>query len=275
MKTVVAGGLLAVVASALPALADPVSFEAFGRPFEVRGEAFAEELWLDGTKVHENGFIFIDAIGIVGGTPVIVGTSATGGNACGGAPFVVSFPPGGAPVFDGPIDTCAALAVTIEANDVLFRGTPSVLAPAEQYSWHPGGVGFVAEAALPFAPSKQSGWDAIAAGAVSHPFDLLDYADMVGAFDMLVPADVRDEVLLALSGPGTGERQPAMFVGEACFPHNCPYSQALVVADEAQRRLYLAWSIDGVETIEPAEIEWTEGGLVALAEWRAANAAMR
>jgi len=269
MKRMTAALALGALALASPALADPISFEVFGHAFEIRGEPFQEELWLDGTKVHENGLLFVDQIGIVASTLVIVGTSATGGNLCGAAPFVVSFPSGGTPVFDGPVDTCAALAVTFEPNDVLFQGTPSPLGPGEQWSWHPG-AGFVQEAPIAFVPRTESGFAAAAAGAIDHPFRLFEYGDTLELAEAMM-GEERDEILTALSGPGASELRSTLYVGDACYPHNCPYAQTFVAADTTTDGLYMAWNLSGRVTVVPGIAEWPEAAAAALAEWRGRN----
>lgn len=259
------------IAVASPALADPVDFQAFGHHFEIRGAPFEEELWLDGAKVHDNGFLFLDAIGIVGTTPVIVGGSATGGNMCGVAPFVVSFPAVGPPVFEGPIDTCSGLQPVFAEGELLFRGMASALNPGEQWTWRPG-QGFTEAAPIAFVPSKASGWAAVLGGEITHPFDLMAYADTLAAANQLM-GGARDEVMLALSGPGSGGFHGDVYVGDACFPHNCPYSHALMVADGGARRLFMAWRIDGAEAVAPSEDLWTDAARDALAQWRIDNPA--
>jgi hypothetical protein len=253
------------LALASPALAEPIHFTAFGHTFEIAGDAFEEELVLDGTKVHENGMIFFDAIGLVGTTPVIVGTSATGGNMCGDAPFVVSFPADGPPVFEGPIETCAFLQPVFAEGALLFRGTANALNPGEQWSWQPG-MGFTEEQPIAFVPSAESGWNALLRREVTHPFDLLGYADTLTQAEVLM-GNAKNDVLLALSGPGSGEFHGELYGGDACFPHNCPYSQALIVADGLTRTLYMAWRIDGGETIAPAIGNWPKAAEQQLRAW--------
>lgn len=260
---------LGALAFASPALADPISFEVFGHAFDIRGEPFQEELWLDGAKVHENGLLFLDEIGIVGDTLVIVGLSATGGNMCGAAPFVVSYPAGGPAVFDGPIDTCFQLTATLEPNDVLFQGIPTPLAPGEQWSWHPG-AGFVMEAPITFVPHAESGFAAAAAGTIDHPFRLFEYADVLALAEPMMGGE-RDEILTAFSGPGVGDLRGTLYVGDACFPHNCPYAQTFVAADTATDALYLAWNLSGRLTVIPSADAWPEAAAAALAAWRAQN----
>lgn len=265
----VAALTIGALSLATPALADPISFDVFGHAFEIRGEPFQEELWLDGAKVHENGFLVLDSIGIVGDTLVIVGLSATGGNMCGAAPFVVSYPAGGAPVFDGPVDTCVQLTATLEPNDILFRGTPTPLAPGEQWSWHPG-AGFVMEAPVPFVPKTESGFAAAAAGAIDHPFRLFEYGDVLALSEPMMGGE-RDEILTTFSGPGTGELRGTLYVGDACFPHNCPYAQAFVAADTTTDALYMAWNLSGRVTVVPSAAEWPQAAAAALAAWRMQN----
>lgn len=53
-----------------------------------------DSLKIDDREVLKNYYVDIDAMHVVHGMAVAVGTSSAGGNACEGSPFVVSFPKG-------------------------------------------------------------------------------------------------------------------------------------------------------------------------------------
>ena len=68
----------------------------------------------------EDAIILLDQIAIVGGIPVLIGGTSDGGNSCDGSPFVLSFPTGAPPRFDGPIDSCSKVTIEIKSDRVDF-----------------------------------------------------------------------------------------------------------------------------------------------------------
>lgn len=115
-----------------------------------------------------------------------------------------------------------------------------------------------------------SGFDAALAGELTHPSDLLDYADTLALATALM-GDERDDIIQALYGPGSIERRGNVFIGDTCRADNCWSLQVLIVVDVTQRRLFLAWQNRAVEVIRPSEYLWPMEGQDVLVGWRNAK----
>lgn len=127
------------------------------------------------------------------------------------------------------------------------------------------------EIALGAAPSQGSGFEAALSGQIAHPSDLLDYAD-TGALATALMGDTRDEIVLALTGPGGIERRGYVLIGDTCLAADCRALQVLIVVDTAERRVFLAWQgTTAAEVIRPAEHLWPIEGQDVLVGWRNAK----
>ena len=136
-------------------------------------------LSVDGQVVHQNGLIFLDpGEQDLGGLTVVTGVAGAGGNACNAAPFVIALPEGGVPEFDGPIDSCAYLLSSIEAETLVFKSDPLPGYPGETWIWTPG-KGFSSGDAVSFAGSE--GWEAFDSLAGAHPADALRITPVLDA----------------------------------------------------------------------------------------------
>lgn len=69
----------------------------------------------------------------------MIGSSSNGGNACDGSPFIVSFPLGGKPRFDGPIEACANIGHDVFKAKIMFSADNMLGHGREQWSWTPAG----------------------------------------------------------------------------------------------------------------------------------------
>ncbi len=268
IRTLLAAGVAtAVLLSAGNAVAAPDLIQAFGHTVEVRAEAFMEVLVIDGQRIHEDFAIALDAVEPVAGTLAVVARTSGGGNMCGFAPFVVLLPEGQQPVISGPAETCADFRLSIEDNRIVYMGYPTPLGPAEQWIWTPAD-GFVEAKPIPFTYESGLGWGNLEGAAIDHPFDLFYSAEFAAQAAELLGKS-REIFLTILSGPGEGAFRGQVYVGSACFPHNCPYAQAFFLADMTNQRLFLAWNIEGREVQAPQIWNWPDGVVAILEEWRA------
>lgn len=267
------------LATVAPAHAYPTAFEFFGHRFEVRGaqiimlfggdipdnNVFDEHLLIDGNEVHHAPLIALGAIGTIDGRPVIAGTAFDGLWTCAPLPWVVFFPSEGGPSFTGPVDTCSAgaFSASVRGDGVVFAGKPSVLAPGEQWTWHPGDDRFVRAEDIPFVPRTDSGWAAVRDGTIRDPLELMDFADILAAADTLL-GEERDGTLSALVGRNFGRTQEGVFTGYGCSAAGCVF----IAADGHTDGLYVARSVDDVWTVTPDIADWPKAAETELRAWQ-------
>ncbi len=131
--------------------------ELAGHRIVIDGPFSERTLSIDGRKVHEDAFIAIQHRGSIDGVDFVVGTSSAGGNACEGSPFVISAAADAEAKFEGPIDSCAFMNVTIEKDRVLLAADPLPDRESERWEWKPGtGLHQIANEA--FVADRSKGW---------------------------------------------------------------------------------------------------------------------
>lgn len=272
-RLVIAIGFVAIggafVSQPASALDDEIT--AFGHRVIVKRPRTAESsIEVDGKTIHKNWSLTIDAADLIFGTPVVIGTSGSGGNACENSPFVISFPAGKAARFDGPINTCGTGDRKVEKDRLIFSYSAMPGSEGEKWSWTPD-AGFRSDGKTKFAPTAGKGWADLRDRTLSHPMDLFDYGQVTARLDEMV-GPRKPQVLKAMSGPGSGRFESDWFIGEACEAHNCPSpvsgSGSITVVDIQGRRIFIAWKPDGQKIeVRPPINEWPTEARRPLATW--------
>lgn len=262
---------ISVAASTLPACARMDSFTAFGRKIVVVAPRTEEgRIEIDGRAVHKNWSLSIDEVAVVSGTPVLIGSSGPGGNSCEATPFIISFPEGKAPRFDGPVDTCWLVTQKLASDRIMFSTPAMPDVEGQNWTWT-AADGLRSDGKVKFAPTAAKGWGDLRDRSLRHPMDLFDYGAVTTRAEELV-GDRRKEVLATMNGPGSGRYEGDWFIGDACQSHNCPGpgsgSGSIVVVDIQGRRLFLAWKPNEKKIeVRPAIGEWPTEARRPLATW--------
>ncbi len=219
-------------------------------------------------EILKNYYIDIEEVHVVGGTPVAVGTSSGGGNACASAPFVISFPPGQKARLDGPLDSCMPVNVDFSDDKLSFSTTPQPNIPGQKWEWT-ASAGIHEIDGEAFVPDTNKGWDQLRERSVTHPASLLEYAEVAAEINRLAGSDksMIDDIL---TGVGSGEFKGDLFVGTACTRHMCSDQEGIVVADLRSRTVYLAWKPSGQKIkVSPPVKTWPENAKAELRLWSA------
>lgn len=221
-------------------------------------------LAVDGVVLHENGLIFLDPeVQDLGGLAVVTGVAGAGGNACNAPPFVLALPEGAPPQFFGPVDSCAHLVPSVEAETLIFASAPLPGYPGEVWVWTPG-KGFAAGEPVDFAASL--GWEAFDTLAETHPADALAIAPVLEALQAGLGPDY-PVFAERISDLGSGDLTPEGYLGRACIKFTCDDDWALLYLDRASQGVFAAWAVTG----DPAPRHWPKD----MADWPgAAQAAL-
>ncbi|WP_156462824.1 hypothetical protein [Methylobacterium sp. Leaf93] len=250
-------------------MASDNSIVAFGHKVElIRPKAAEGRVEVDGRSIHQNWSLSLDEVALVGGVPVLLGSSGNGGNSCEATPFVISFPDGKTPRFDGPVDTCWIVTHKIASDRITFSTPAMPDADGEKWTWTPAD-GLKSDGKVKFVPSAEKGWSDLRDRSLNHPMGLFDYGPVATRIDQLL-GDRKAQFLTAMNGPGIGRYEGDWFIGTACQRHNCSYtgSGSIVALDIPGRRLFLAWKPDGKKIeVRPAVAEWPSEARRSLATW--------
>lgn len=240
--------------------------ELAGHRIVIDGPFSERTLSIDGRKVHEDAFIAIQHRGSIDGVDFVVGTSSAGGNACEGSPFVISAAADAEAKFEGPIDSCAFMNVTIEKDRVLLAADPLPDRESERWEWKPGtGLHQIANEA--FVADRSKGWAEVE--SASHPGDLMGFGGLAPQIDDLLGRD-RQTFAELIVGIGSGTFENGYFVGTACPKFICLEAGALIAANPDEQAIYLAWKPEGEKIIvRPAVGEWPKPARLALRDWAA------
>lgn len=251
------------------AVAANLDIHLFGHQVTItKGDDDQYRLKVDEREVLKNYYIDIEEVHVVGGTPVAVGTSSGGGNACASAPFVISFPEGQRARLDGPLDSCMPVNVGFSDDKLSFSTTPQPNNPGQKWEWN-ASAGFHEIDGDVFVADKSKGWDQLRERSVTHPASLLGYAEVAAEINRLAGSD-KTLVNDILTGVGSGEFKGDLFVGTVCTPHMCSYQEAIVIADLRSRTVYLAWKPSGQKIkVSPPVKAWREKAKAELREWSA------
>lgn len=262
--------VIACIAALTMSTAEASAFEIdmFGHRVSVVQADDKEKLVIDGREILKDQYVSIDQLEVVGGTPVAIGTSSAGGNACEGAPFIVSFPPNANPRIDGPLETCFVVRVEKSADMLTFSTAATPNEPSKKWTWTTADGLKVAQGEK-FAPDTSKGWTQLRERTVSHPSELLDYAEIGSEIARMAGFD-RELVNDILMGVGSGEFKGDYFVGTTCSRHMCGDQEGLLIADVPNRKIYLAWRPSGQKIkVSPAVTEWSEKARIEIREWAA------
>lgn len=237
-------GFAALLASA--ALAEE-SLSVSGHQVAVTGDGLGSAaLAVDGEVLHENGVIYLDPeIRDLGGLAVVTGVAGSGGNACNAAPFVLALPEGAPPRFYGPVDSCAYLLPSVEAETLVFTSEPLPGYPGEVWVWTPG-QGFAAGEAKAFTAS--AGWESFDNLAGAHPAQALAIAPVLQALEAGLGLDY-PTFAERISDLGSGDLTTSGYLGQACIKFTCDEDWALLYLDRASQGVFAAWAVAG--TPEP------------------------
>jgi hypothetical protein len=261
---------IAAALLAVPGLAagEDLDLTMFGHEVKIAKDGDDSVLKVDQREMVRNSIILIDEIDLVGTVPAVVGTSSEGGNACEGSRFVLSFPPGGTPRLDGPLDGCAGVNVENQGGRLLLSERPIPGRPGDRWNWTPD-EGFKQIDSVGFKPDDGKGWDALRERKASHPSELFSNAEVAKQIYALLGND-KAQFEQSITGVGSGSFDGDMFVGSACTPHMCTDEEAILVADIANRSVYLAWKpMNGKIVVRPPVKEWPQKARTALKDWAA------
>ncbi|SES38226.1 hypothetical protein SAMN03159406_03872 [Rhizobium sp. NFR03] len=240
----------------------------FGHHVAVLQADDKQKLDIDGREILNDQYVSIDQLEVVGGTPVAIGTTSAGGNACEGAPFIISFPPNANPRIDGPLETCFVVRVEKSADMLTFSTAAAPNQPSEKWTWTPA-EGLKAVQGDAFVADTEKGWTQLRERTVSHPSELLDYAEIGSEIARMAGSD-RELVNDILMGVGSGEFKGDYFVGTTCSHHMCGDQEGLLVANVPNKKVYLAWRPSGQKIkVNPAVTAWPEKAKAEIREWAA------
>lgn len=250
------------------AVAAEIDITLFGRAVSISKANDQQRLTIDGREILKNYYVSIDQVEVVGGSPVAIGTSSMGGNACEGSPFVISFPPTGNARLDGPLDTCSGVSVEKSADTLILSTAATPNKAGEKWIWT-AAEGLKGIEGEKFVADSSKGWTQLRERTVSHPSELLDYAEIGKEIASMAGPD-RALVNDILMGVGSGEFKGDYFVGLTCSRHMCLDQEGLVIADMQNKKIYLAWKPSGQKIkVNPLVKEWPEKAKAEIREWAA------
>lgn len=253
-----------------PALAYPVALTLFGHKVSVwtKVRYAPEELTVDQKSMLTSPFIGFEEIGILGTTGFAIGSTSDGGNACEGSLFVLSFVENAPARLDGPLDTCGPLEYKIEGDQIIFENPASPTGNGKRWVWTRNGFG--SPEILTFAPSKQSGWNALRSRSIQHPSELLNYTDLGAQLTKLVGAERTSSLGRLLSGPGSIQYDGTVVIARACQRHSCDDTDVLVALDLASRTSMVALKDQAAPLlVSPSDAVWPDQAKPFLRQWRA------
>lgn len=227
-------------------------------------ETWSATLTVDGVVLHEDGMIFLDPeMRDLGGLAVMTGVAGAGGNACNAPPFVLALPEGGPAEFFAPVDSCANLLPSVEAETLIFASDASPGYPGEVWVWTPG-QGFSAGDPVAFAAS--AGWEAFDSLALAHPAEALAIAPVLEALEAGLGAEY-PVFAERISDLGSGDLTAAGYLGQACMKFTCDEDWALLYLDRETKGVFAAWAAAGAAEmlLWPADRSlWPAEALAAL-----------
>ena len=257
------------------AVAYPYPERYFGHEIVVLSKEGQEtRLLVDGRELAKDWIVSLSEVATIGATGVVIGSVSQGGNACDSSKFVISFTPGQAPKFDGPVGDCSSVEWTIEKNQIVFRSKATAARDGQQWVWRPES-GFPRPTAVRHQVDAEKGWNTLRDRTVSHPMDLMGYGEIARQIQKLLGSDEQG-FLPILSGVGSGKFLGDTFVGTMCLPHQCGSVEGLIVADIPTRKIYIAWKPDEKPIlVRPSVQEWPEFAKLQLRIWSSKWTTMR
>lgn len=237
----------------------------FGHNVSITGPFQEEELKIDGRVIHKNAFLSLDEVTIIDGVPVAVGKSSPGGNSCDSSYFILSFPKGDAPRFDGPVESCYPTTYELRDGEIIISTKDIPGEGRSSWKWTlDRGIEPLAKVA--FKP-KNNGWEALRERRLQHPGELLANGAISAELRAMLGARF-DEFQITLNGVGSGSFENDDWVGHSCTRHMCGDEEALVFLSSYDRKTYLAWKPSGERIfVSPAVKEWPEKAKSHLRSW--------
>lgn len=262
--------LLSILAltTASSASAADLSLSMFGHKVEIVARDTEQALVIDGQELLKDEIVSINDIRLVSGTPVIVGESSPGGNACDASPFIVALTSAAKQRLDGPIDNCNSVQMQASADQLTFSTRPLPTEAGENWVWQPD-IGFKKAGSTAFQPSQTKGWAQLQQSGINHPGDIFSFSEIATQIDsMLGPA--KASYTNILMGTGSGKLDKDYFIGTSCTRHSCGEEEALLVASIANRKVFLAWKPSGEKIqVRPPVTEWPAKAKTELRDWAA------
>lgn len=260
--------IVAAIATLVPVItASAVDVgQMFGHSIEIVGDYPDRIIRINGREMHKNAILTFDELVLVSGVPALIGNSSNGGNACDGTPFVISFPSGGNPRFDGPIEACAIINYTLRHDGIDFSTKDVPGQGTRRWSWSPS-EGLQALEDVAFAPKDTTGWQALRERSLQHPADALNNIAIAADVKALLGADFGtfQEII---TGTGSGEFRGADYIGQTCTPHMCREQEALLFLSAEEKQVYAAWKpLDQKIEVRPPVGQWPEAAKRELRAW--------
>ena len=238
----------------------------FGHEIVIAGSMPEMSLQIDGRSVLKDATVSLSALMMVAGVPTLVGDRSAGGSACDGSPFILSFPAGGPPRLDGPIDACASIAMEAKADHLEFRTKPLPGQDGESWRWSPG-EGLKDQQKVAFAPDATKGWSELREKTLQHPADIFQYGEIAERLDALL-GDDKSSFEQIITGVGGGKFNGDDYVGSACAQHLCDSTGALVFLSIRDQGVYIAWKPEDDDiVVRPPVKQWPDRARRALKQW--------
>jgi hypothetical protein len=259
--------VIAVTWPAFSYAADDLGIERlFGHDVSITGPFQDEVLKVDGREIHKNASVSLDEITLVNGMPVAIGSSSMGGNACDSAYFVLSFPQGAAPRFDGPAESCHSTSYELRDTEILVS-TGNIPGEGQtRWRWTPE-QGFQSLEKFAFKPDENTGWEILRERQLNHPGQLLFNGVISALLKSMVGARF-DEYQRALNGVGSGEFENDDWYAQSCTPHMCTDEEVIVFLSGHDRKVFTAWKPPGEKILVwPVLNEWPEKAKSHLRAW--------
>lgn len=240
----------------------------FGHEIKIEEEGYEKKLTVDGRELHKDAIVSLNEIVLIGTTPVLIGDSSNGGNACDAAPFVISFPPAANVRFDGPLETCYSTHYRVLPDGIEFSTNSIPAKGTYRWKWTLD-QGFEELPTDAFKPDSSLGWTALRERQMDNSALLFGNGEIAVALQQLLGSDF-PAFQRILTGTGGGEFKGDDYVGMSCTPHSCGSEEALVFLSARERKVYAAWKPEGGKIIvRPAVKEWPAKARLPLRDWAA------
>lgn len=265
LKTLIAAAASMTITGSAVAADGLGTNKLFGHDVTISGPSNEEVLKVDGREMHQNAYVSLDEVTIVDGTPVAIGNSSMGGNACDGAYFFLSFPKNAAPKLDGPIESCFSTSYEVHDAEVIVATGNIPGEGQSRWRWTPAN-GIQPLDKVAFSADK-NGWEILRERKIGHPGQLLSNGEISAQLKQMIGGSY-ESFQRTLNGVGSGEFQSDDWFGQSCTPHMCTEEEAIVFLSGRDRKVYAAWKPYGQKIkVWPPVKEWPEKAKVHLRSW--------
>lgn len=219
-------------------------------------DGFETDLKIDGVALHRNAYIVIETVQTIGGTPVALGTSSAGGNACSASPFVISIPNAGNARLDGPLDSCAP--IDIERMGDGYRFVEAVAPGTKARAWQWSLADRLVKLDLPVA-EPEGGWDDLDLTDGFLTYAILGNREVLGTLQAVLGDDMALYRRLAeqpglLNSVDTVAGITAIRAVDK-FSHE---DQSITYVDAENRAMFVTMTVDGRTVTAPPADQWPE-----------------